>query len=451
MKTRAILAGPILLLLLFAIIISIQAQTTNPAGPSRRPTADAAARKQLAAYMADFHDHPEDAGLRDKIIELAKALKPAPLVPQGVRADFAKAVAQLKDASTAEEFKAAAKIFEQVALRAPWYADAYYNAASAYASAADYDSAKRNLTVYMAAVRADANTQKAEDLQLDIERQQSELRRQQDSQRFQQALQEFRKNSNDDTRKQIIKLALTLPAKPDSTEDVHEAAGRAAYAIKNASSEADFIAAAEAYGKASQLAPWVSDYYFNQGVAYEKAKRFDQAVAAFRWYLVAEPNAKDADQVRERIGGLKYAKEKAEQDRRDAAQAEQRRQEEHARNCQKFTQDVNSASDLYRSHRYDEAIELYNKSLRGPCTDHPEAGMAYAGMAAAYADKGNYQEAMKVAQKGLDLYPDYAWLNGLMGNFRWHYGDRAGACQLWRKLCNMGNQQGCSQVAQYCR
>ena len=299
------------ILLLSVIIVSTQAQTAKPSSASHPQTADSAARKQLAAYMVDFRTNPEDAELRDEIIALAKTLKPAPVVPQAAQADFAKAVAQLKSAATADAFNTAAKLFEQVAAKAPWYADAYYNAASAYAKAADYGSAKRNLTLYMAAVRPGANTQDAENLQREVDRQQA-------VQRFQQAMQEFRANPNDAAREQIIKLALTLDPKPALPAEVHEDVGRANYTIKNASSESDFVAAAETYTKVSQLAPWVPDYYFNQGVAYEKAKRFDQAIAAFLWYLVADPTAKDADQVRERIGGLKYAKEKAIQEQQAA-------------------------------------------------------------------------------------------------------------------------------------
>jgi len=141
------------ILLLSVIIVSTQAQTAKPSSASHPQTADSAARKQLAAYMVDFRTNPEDAELRDEIIALAKTLKPAPVVPQAAQADFAKAVAQLKSAATADAFNTAAKLFEQVAAKAPWYADAYYNAASAYAKAADYGSAKRNLTLYMAAVR----------------------------------------------------------------------------------------------------------------------------------------------------------------------------------------------------------------------------------------------------------------------------------------------------------
>lgn len=139
-----------------------------------------------------------------------------------------------------------------------------------------------------------------------------------------QYVSDLQKSPSDDAlRQKIIALVQTMPVKPKPSEDVLEAVGRASYAIKNATSDADFATAAEAFGKASQLAPWVTEYYFNQGVAYEKAKRFDDAIAAFHWYLIADPNAKDADQVRERIGGLKYAKEKAVEEQSKRQQEEQ--------------------------------------------------------------------------------------------------------------------------------
>jgi tetratricopeptide (TPR) repeat protein len=141
-------------------------------------------------------------------------------------------------------------------------------------------------------------------------------------QTLQQYVADLQKDPNDSAlREKIIKLAQEMKLAPAAPAEVHELAGRAGYAIKNATSEADFVAAAEAYGKASLLAPWVADYYFNGGVAYEKANRFDDAIAAFNWYLLAAPNAKDANEVRERIGGLKYAREKAVRDRQEAERA----------------------------------------------------------------------------------------------------------------------------------
>ncbi len=139
-------------------------------------------------------------------------------------------------------------------------------------------------------------------------------------QTLQQYVADLEKNPGDDAlREKTIKLAQTMRPAPSVPSEVYELVGRAAYTIKNANTDADFLTAADAYSKALQLAPWVADYYFNQGVAYEKAKHFDEAIADFNWYLTAAPNAKDANEVRERIGGLKYAKEKAEDEQRAAA------------------------------------------------------------------------------------------------------------------------------------
>ena len=71
---------------------------------ARQRAADQASRDQLAAYLADFQSHPDDAALRDKIIELAKSLNPAPEIPQRAQDDFAKATAQMAAASSADDF-----------------------------------------------------------------------------------------------------------------------------------------------------------------------------------------------------------------------------------------------------------------------------------------------------------------------------------------------------------
>ena len=88
MKAKLRFAGVLFALLLCGIAVPTPAQTAKPAGPLRQQAADAAGRKQLAAYMADFRSHPEDAELRNKIIGLAKTLKPAPVIPHIQGADF---------------------------------------------------------------------------------------------------------------------------------------------------------------------------------------------------------------------------------------------------------------------------------------------------------------------------------------------------------------------------
>jgi tetratricopeptide (TPR) repeat protein len=141
---------------------------------------------------------------------------------------------------------------------------------------------------------------------------------------FKQYVADLQKNPADNAlRQKIIKLALSLDPKPLVPPEVYELVGRAKYAIEHASSTSDFASAADTFGRALLPAPWISDYYFNQGVAYEKAQKPDAAIACFRWYLTAAPDAQDANAVRERIGGLKYQVEKQQ-----AADAAARAQQE---------------------------------------------------------------------------------------------------------------------------
>jgi tetratricopeptide (TPR) repeat protein len=143
---------------------------------------------------------------------------------------------------------------------------------------------------------------------------------------------DLQRNPSDDAlREKIINLARAITPKLVAPPEADEQSGRASYAVKNAMSESDYMAAAESYGRASLFAPWVPEYYYNQGVAFEKAKRFDSAIAAFKWYLLAAPDAQDAKDVREHIGGLKYAAESAVRMREEQIRAEQeeaRRQSE---------------------------------------------------------------------------------------------------------------------------
>jgi tetratricopeptide (TPR) repeat protein len=303
---------------LFAVLclpVLIDAQTAKPAGPSRQQAADAAARKQLASYMADFRDNPEDTELRDKIIDLAKTLKPAPVVPQAAKADFAKAIAQLKAASTAADYRAAAKAFEQVAAKVPWYADAYYNTASAYAKANDYDSANRNLTLYMDAARPGTDTTAAEDLRRDLERQQS-------AERFRQALSDFRSNPNDSTRGQLMKLAQTLKPAPEIPEAAHEHLVMAAAAVETATQDNNgYERAIEHYHAALQAAPWYANGYKRLAMVQKAAKQYDDAVSSLNVYLLSQPP--DARDAQDEIYKLRVMKQAAAEDEANRARREQ--------------------------------------------------------------------------------------------------------------------------------
>lgn len=119
---------------------------------------------------------------------------------------------------------------------------------------------------------------------------------------------DLQKNPSDDAvREKIIKLGLTLEPKPNAPPGVDELAGKGEYILQHATSDAVLSAAADAFAKASLLAPWVPDYYFDQGIVWEKVKNYEKAVKNFELYLMGVPaDSDDAKKARQHLGGLKY-------------------------------------------------------------------------------------------------------------------------------------------------
>ena len=116
--------------------------------------------------------------------------------------------------------------------------------------------------------------------------------------------------TNQQLREKIIKLARKMQPPPEIPEKVVVYEGRAEAAFQYAKIPSDYLDAVKEYKKALQIAPWASCYYFNIGMAFEKAGKIDEAVRSLKLYLIAEPNASDEREVRKKIAGLEYAKEK---------------------------------------------------------------------------------------------------------------------------------------------
>ncbi len=87
--------------------------------------------------------------------------------------------------------------------------------------------------------------------------------------------------------------------------------GRAEAAVQMAKSPADFLIAAKEFEKAIQIAPWVAAYHFNRGVVLEKAEKYAEAAKSLDLYLLADPAAKDAREVKKKIAGLRFKQELA--------------------------------------------------------------------------------------------------------------------------------------------
>jgi ankyrin repeat protein/tetratricopeptide (TPR) repeat protein len=336
MNVRSSIVGPLAVLFILAInpapaqtpkpaTTPATAQAPKPAAAPAPQTADAEARKQLAAYLADYRNDPANTDLRDKIIDLAKTLKPAPAVPLSARVRYATAIAQLDHASTPENFKTAAENFEQVAAEAPWWAEAWLNAAKAYAKAADLANARKDLEIFKKAQRPDAESKDADSLQSDIDLQQAEVDRKnaeierqkreeegkQALEEFQKALADFNATPNDANREQVIKLASKLQQPPEIPEDATRHFVRANAFEKAAKTDADYDQVVSEFNQAIQIAPWWGDAYYNLAIAMEARGRFDEATRLIGLYLMSGPGEKDAREAKNRLYAIEAEKDMA--------------------------------------------------------------------------------------------------------------------------------------------
>jgi tetratricopeptide (TPR) repeat protein len=132
------------------------------------------------------------------------------------------------------------------------------------------------------------------------------------SETLQQYVSELRQNTDDvSLREQIIRAALALDPQPAIPEEARRHFVRAVTIQKDATSEADAELAAREYREALLLAPWWGDAYFNLGVAAQTANLFDEAIRAFRLYLLTQPPSDDARDAQDRIYAVEAKRELA--------------------------------------------------------------------------------------------------------------------------------------------
>ena len=176
---------------------------------------------------------------------------------------------------------------------------------------------------------------------------------------LQQYMDSLQSNPTSSTlRKRIITLVRSMPQAPAPPDKLYELQGEA----KAAGKSGNFKDAVSALEKASLLAPWIPDIYFDLAQLQETTKHFDDAIASYKLYLFAEPStAPDRPKIEEQIGidqesAKEGAKVAAQQEKVQAAEeAVKMKQEEAAqaaaqaqllRQPQQFSVSI-STQDLY--------------------------------------------------------------------------------------------------------
>lgn len=126
-------------------------------------------------------------------------------------------------------------------------------------------------------------------------------------------------------RETIITLARKLDPPPAVPEEALRHLGRGQAAVEVAQGQQDYQRAIAEFEKATRLAPWLPNAYYNLGVVQEKAGKLGDAIRSFHLYVLAAPSAADAQEVRTRIFGLEF---KAERQREQEGEQQAKLQEE---------------------------------------------------------------------------------------------------------------------------
>jgi tetratricopeptide (TPR) repeat protein len=140
---------------------------------------------------------------------------------------------------------------------------------------------------------------------------------------LQQMVEQLQKSPTDTAlREKIIRLAQEIKPPPVVPEEARRYLARGIAAFETAKSTEEFRRAVPEFQNAANAAPWWSDTYFNMAKVQEKTGDLEGAIASYHFYLIADPNAKDAESIRtysyklefmaEQKGKVDEAKAKAE-------------------------------------------------------------------------------------------------------------------------------------------
>lgn len=106
-------------------------------------------REQLKQLVQQLQKTPNDNALREKIIKLARTLRPSPTVPDTAVAFEGRAQFAFRNAKSENDFLAAAQEYEKAVAVAPWVPGYYADLCTIYEKAGKYEDAKRHCGFYL--------------------------------------------------------------------------------------------------------------------------------------------------------------------------------------------------------------------------------------------------------------------------------------------------------------
>ena len=111
-------------------------------------------------------------------------------------------------------------------------------------------------------------------------------------------------------RQKIISLVLTMDPAPAVPEGLERYMVRGKTALDLSKDNKEYKDAIAEFEKATLSAPWVGTAYYNLAISQELADDLAGAMKNYKFYLLAEPNATDAKEVKTKIYELEFKIEK---------------------------------------------------------------------------------------------------------------------------------------------
>lgn len=126
---------------LIVAILCVFSSTVHAADP----------RDELEQLTAQLQSNPSDTALRERIIKLARTIRPSPAIPAEAERFDGRGEYAFKSAKSEADYLTAAQEFEKATNTAPWVGSYYFNTGTAYEKAQRPKEAKQNFELYLLA------------------------------------------------------------------------------------------------------------------------------------------------------------------------------------------------------------------------------------------------------------------------------------------------------------
>jgi tetratricopeptide (TPR) repeat protein len=234
----------------------------------------------------------------------------------------------------------------------------------------------------------------------------------------------------------IIRMARTLNPPPAVPQEARDEMVKGMAAFKMAKRPEDFKGAEDHFNKASHLAPWIPEPYFNLALAQEKLalargqqNKFFDAKSSIEKYLIAVTDPKDTQAGKQKMAELELQ----------------------LKRYHEFRNEANAGVYYYQKgpNGYNDAIKHWRKAIE-IYPDHPEADIVYNNLGEVYMNRGDLDAAYKYMQKSFELVPEPSDMPARytnMGVVLERRGDRAKACVYYKKGCDNGSKVSCGNLS----